>query len=290
MRIASLAMSIAVALFSGSLAQSAAAKEPLTLAPVGDWRISSSDISCKAVRNFGNGEDRTTLTLEQEGAEPHYKMTLVGQPLRNPYGAGIRVQFGPDEEPSTRSFISAKSGSGKPALVMFSVHLSPPDVTEETSWVPVQISAEREAAIDQLLFSAALNNPLTLELGPMGDIFAGLRKCGKDLAATLKWNSRLAGGDSSTAFPIGQGKWIPPEVYPRYLIQSDIGATLRVRLTVGTNGRAKACYIEQSSRPQLFEDTLCLALMRNARFKPARDSSGEPVVSYYHFRASFSVR
>lgn len=56
-------------------------------------------------------------------------------------------------------------------------------------------------------------------------------------------------------------------------------AHVRVRVTVGTDGRATACAIAQSSGQAAFDARVCALIVRRFRFAPAIDRNGHPVVS-----------
>lgn len=53
--------------------------------------------------------------------------------------------------------------------------------------------------------------------------------------------------------------------------------TVRVRLTVGTNGRVTNCAVASSSGSRTLDDTTCRLLRSRARFTPARDNNGNPI-------------
>lgn len=58
-------------------------------------------------------------------------------------------------------------------------------------------------------------------------------------------------------------------------------AIVHFRLNVDAAGQPTACHIQQSTRPKAFDDAVCKAIMRNARFDPALDAEGQPVASYW---------
>ncbi len=100
--------------------------DDLVLAPSTEWRYREFDDRCRASRVFGAEEDRTTLWIEQGGEESIYNLTLIGRPLRNPYGRGVRIQFGEDPE-IIRSFIPATSSRGRPVMRMYGVTVIQPE-------------------------------------------------------------------------------------------------------------------------------------------------------------------
>ena len=79
--------------------------------------------------------------------------------------------------------------------------------------------------------------------------------------------------------------WLTVSDYPA-------GATgngkVAVTLVVDTMGKVMSCVVTQSSGLGLFDNTACSALERRARFNPALDAYGRPVVGNYATRATFT--
>ncbi len=69
--------------------------------------------------------------------------------------------------------------------------------------------------------------------------------------------------------------------YPRAGREARNGDYVIVALTVGTDGRVKACRIHRASRDAEADRITCNLATRRFRFKPATDRSGNPVESVY---------
>ena len=69
--------------------------------------------------------------------------------------------------------------------------------------------------------------------------------------------------------------------YPAAALRAKEEGTVRAQLTVGTDGRVKACKIVHSSNSDALDSATCSILMRRARFTPARDANGRPVEDIY---------
>ena len=164
-----------------ALATPASADDGIDLSPSSEWRFREYDDRCRVSRNFGEGENRTGLWIEQGGAEPNYNLTLIGRPLRHPYGRGVHIQFG--EEPEiVRSYIAAESSRGRPVLMMYGVAVTQPDLERgEDDPVPnVSFDAERAAAISSLRLRTSIVEPLALDLGSLAEPLAagqGFPRC-----------------------------------------------------------------------------------------------------------------
>ena len=64
---------------------------------------------------------------------------------------------------------------------------------------------------------------------------------------------------------------------PRRVYLAGLGGTVRVRYTVGTDGRVHDCAVTQSSGVAELDETTCRLLTRRLRFEPARDGAGRKV-------------
>lgn len=62
------------------------------------------------------------------------------------------------------------------------------------------------------------------------------------------------------------------------------------RLTVDAQGKPTFCNIDKSNVPQMFDNAVCLSLMKNAKFEPALDTNGEAALSYYVQSVRFITR
>ncbi|MFL6741962.1 MAG: energy transducer TonB [Sphingomicrobium sp.] len=69
--------------------------------------------------------------------------------------------------------------------------------------------------------------------------------------------------------------------YPAAAVQRKEEGTVRARLTIGTDGRVKACKIMRSSNSEALDTATCALLMRRAKFAPARDANGNAVEDSY---------
>lgn len=65
--------------------------------------------------------------------------------------------------------------------------------------------------------------------------------------------------------------------YPPAARRAGIEGSVRVRYTVGTDGRVRACRITRSSGSTELDSTTCRLAEQRFRYRPARDSSGRPV-------------
>lgn len=77
--------------------------------------------------------------------------------------------------------------------------------------------------------------------------------------------------------------------YPASALRAGEQGQTGYRLTVGTNGRVTDCTITSSSGSAILDSTTCRILRARARFRPARDSKGEPVEGSYRGALTWSL-
>lgn len=261
------------------------------LQPSSPWNLRYDEDKCRMVRKFGEGEQSVTLLLDQTGIEPYYTLTLIGHPIDASYGKFMRVKFG-NEQPSERSHIKGKLGDDTPLVAMHGVNLAPvPELGDSDIETAIEaIGPVREAAIDHISFSKGLDDPLTLATGSLGEPLAAMRKCANDLVQYLGVSDGPNPNLSKAAQPKGSpGTWVTDQDYPTAMINRDEEGVVQFRLTVDGRGKPTSCHIARSTRPQVFDDIVCLALLKRAEFTPALDLEGKPVASYYRSAVRFSI-
>jgi TonB family protein len=274
-----------------ALAPSPVSAEGLVLEPSSDWKLREYDDKCRARRTFGEGKQAVTLWLDQGGARQNFNVTLLGDHFAHPYGPAIRVKPG-DEEELIRSYITAKSSKGRPVLRMYGLTLVQPELErdDDAKRPEASLSEGRMSAIETIAIRGAGLRPVLLRLGPMRDQFAFLQDCGRRLEFALSTTSRALEGEASPPEPIGHESWLQVSDWPAYLQRAEMEGEITVRLTVSKTGRPASCSVLGSNKPQLFDDAVCLALMKRARFKPARDGEGEPIASYFATGVTFRFK
>jgi hypothetical protein len=292
----------AVAAAIAPLPHPAQAADPI-IPPASDWKLREYDDKCRMSRVFGKGEDSVTLWIDQGSLSQAYNITLIGRPLRNPYGPNISVRFAPEPEYS-RNYIYAESSKGRPVVSLFGVRLTPtaaerallglPEIPVTVSASapkgdPLALDPERVAAITEMRFGRALVSPLALQTGALGEPLAQLQDCAVALEKRIGVSSALA---ASPPKAVNEGAWAAElqKGYPRHLLLAEEEARINVRLTIATSGRPSFCEVLDVEGLTSFNDTACQLLLKHATFEPARNAAGEAVVSRYPINISFVLR
>ncbi len=85
------------------------------------------------------------------------------------------------------------------------------------------------------------------------------------------------------------GNWVPQSAYPRDALRDNIEGMVGFTLVVGPDGRPTQCRISSSSGNDSLDWGACESLMRRARFNPAIDADGKPVVGTYTNRVRWAI-
>lgn len=300
---------IACALLSalGGFVAQAAVKEPLVLQPASQWVLDYADDSCRMVRTFGEGEEKTIFILERYEPGDRFSLIVGGDPLKAQLYTDTAFRFGPDGYEEEGAFRTGEMGEYSPIVLGSGLFLAaPPDLGERggaeardadagasdagTTSVFDQAIAFEQEAIAWLEIQRGKRRPVRLALGSMGPPMAAMRKCTEELLT--HWGIDLESHRALTrkALPKGNpGHWVVSRDYPGDLASKGVEGLVHFRLSVSAEGVPTDCHIQRSIRSRDFDEAVCNALMRRARFEPALDSQGRPVASYWRSTVNFLV-
>ncbi len=100
----------------------------------------------------------------------------------------------------------------------------------------------------------------------------------------------IAAGLRANPVPRGNaGRWATSSDYPARALRDDIEGTTGFRLTIGPDGRTTDCTVTSSSGSSDLDETTCRSLTRRARFAPATDAAGNPVVGSWSSRVRWEI-
>lgn len=89
--------------------------------------------------------------------------------------------------------------------------------------------------------------------------------------------------------PIGAIGWLTPDDYPQDALRNNQQGITLFRLTVGMNGKPFRCDVVMPSGVASLDSATCAIMMRRARFQPAHDQYGQPVIATYVSSNSFTL-
>lgn len=77
------------------------------------------------------------------------------------------------------------------------------------------------------------------------------------------------------------GSWVTVNDYPSRALRAELEGTTGFRVIVGLDGRVDSCFVTRSSGSPDLDEAACSSVMRRARFTPATDNTGQPVIGAY---------
>jgi len=83
--------------------------------------------------------------------------------------------------------------------------------------------------------------------------------------------------------------WLSTDDYPSAALREGVEGVTGYQLTIDPEGRIADCQVTSSSGSKVLDDTTCRLLTRRARFKPAQDTSGNPVGDTYSGRTRWQI-
>jgi len=272
----------------------------MVLEPSGHWVVDYADDSCRLVRQFGSGDDRAIVIFNRFEPGDYFQLTLAGEPFRFGQSNGrATIRFGPAEAEQKQGFARGNFSDDIPALVFRGfLRIAPLTKSEQEQlrddssddYVLPPISGERKAAVDRLDIGHPLSRRVTLNLGAMDEPFAALSACMDELMT--HWDIDVV-KHKSLSRPVRPDReslpWFMATDYPTYMLKQEKQNLVHVRLSVDRQGRPSACHIQQSTNQGIYDDRICKAYMRRARFFPALDKDGNPIASYYQLTVNFWI-
>jgi len=77
------------------------------------------------------------------------------------------------------------------------------------------------------------------------------------------------------------GDWVTTDDYPPRALREERAGTVRIHVTIGTNGRVTDCQVSSSSGSPDLDAAACTYFTRRAKFAPATDTDGQPTTGSY---------
>jgi TonB family protein len=272
-----------------------AAKEPLRLKPSSKWNVHYAEDSCRMGRSFGEGDQKIILMADRYQPGDALRLTFIGKPANTDVNEGVvQVRFGPAETEQEAKFYPGRLTDKTPTLILqSSIRIAPysPEIlaayeialkAKQYDFAWPKITPEQEAAVTYVEVKRAIRRPFILETGSLGAPLAALEKCTDELLDHWGIDVAKHAALSRSVKPASNpGDWVKSRDYPSEMVMLGKRAIVHFRLNVDVEGKPTACHIQQSTRPKAFDDAVCKAIMRNAKFEPALDAEGKPIASYW---------
>ncbi|PKP86977.1 MAG: hypothetical protein CVT78_07425 [Alphaproteobacteria bacterium HGW-Alphaproteobacteria-17] len=291
MRSQTLGLSAALTLLALPTAANAK-EEPLQLAPSSPWNIDYADDYCRLARTFGTDSQKVTLLIDRFAPGARFRLTLVGPVMKRTTPDGTAtVRFGKVLPSQKLYFHTGDFNKDTPAWVFSSsvrLRPSPPQVDPNSPDAPPSFEAD-EAGVTEIAIGAPLRRHIVLQTGSMQKSFAALRSCTDNLVAS--WGVDIERYRNAVwSVPLSSpATWVTNADYPPGMARTFQPGLVEFRLSIDPTGKVTECRIQQSTNPDGFNAAVCKAMMRRARFQPARDKNGEPIASYYQNSVRFMI-
>lgn len=234
--------------------------------------------------------------MDRHSPSDAFRITLSGKPIKSMLGGEkVKLRFGPMEGEQELYFVAGTIGKDTPSLIMSSTTTIAARSEEDEKQYEAKIKSKdfsysitppvdsaRNAAVQYLSIRRSSDKVIILETGPLAKPLATLSKCMEDTAATWGINIARHATISKWVTPLkSPATWITSNDYPQDMLSKGQGSIVNFRLSVDEKGVPSACHIQPTFREKAFDDIVCKAIMRKARFKPALDKDGVPMASYY---------
>lgn len=302
---AALALSLGpAALLFGTLLpiHAAHSKEPLRLMPSSPWNVHYSDESCRIGRHFGEDDQRITFTAISFDDSDALRFAFVGKSLKSREDGKLRMVIHPSDRVKFADYYPAIGADNLPALILIAPQYLVMETEEQIREIKAAreadhhnyrrapITPEQETAISHIELSGRFLPHVILETGSFGKVMEKMRDCRDQLLTDWGLDAAKHRNLSERAQPLeSPGRWLRSSDYPMHLVERGQRGIVHFRLMVDEKGDVSQCKIQQSTRPAEFDDVVCKALMRRAKFSPARDSEGNFLPSYYRNNVRFML-
>lgn len=278
-------------------------RDLVTFNPSSQWVLNYADERCRLARNFGEGNRKITLIMEQFEPTDWFQVIFVGDSLAldtDGYSGEGEIRFGPYEEKSDIRVMPG-SVSGVDALfVIGGVRVVPLSAQESEASARARrrgdyyesppVPEAREKAATWLELKETLKFDVVLQTSAMDRAAKALDDCTWDLVKSWGLDVEQQRTLSRKADPIRSSAWFSTGDYPASALRSSAQADVRYRAIVDEEGRPESCHIQKATEPDAFEKVVCKSVMRRGRFRPALDAQGRPVRSYYSGAVSYRVQ
>ena len=276
---------------------------PVVLKPSSQWRADFADESCFLSREFGEGEAKVLLEIARFKPGTSLSFTLASKTLKLT-DAPVLYRFLPAEHYSDSAnakrvaFAEGYTGMTFDGwLPAATKEPAPIDAKRGDSTTPPVSLPSAEALVNRaeeivaLEIARAVEEPVILMTGSLANGMKLMDQCVDSLVES--WGVfRDASGNfpgMATVTNEAQLTRFISEEYPIDALRKELGAVVRLRLSVGPDGKPTGCHLQTPVPLVSFSKDACDGMMRRARFEPPLDASGNPVASYYVTTVTYAI-
>lgn len=285
------------------------ATEPVRLQPSGPWVVDYAANSCRLIRDFGQGKDKTKLAFES-AAPGELDMLVIGRPLRT-YDETVPARFRPVGGKTFDGRVAQTVTNREPAILWSHPRMLPDAVIDKLDRErdeavkapdvrpPARSPAERDeykkigkqfaAAATELEIWTRRNRPVILETGSLGAAMAQFDQCGRDSLKDWGVDPDVEDEIARPLWPLNTSRLLYYTDYPPDMLRAGKESEVAVRLLVDATGKVTKCTsLSHFTEPE-FNRITCERITQRARFEPAELADGTKVPSYYTQRVVFRI-
>jgi hypothetical protein len=252
----------------------------------GQWQLDAAEGECRLARAFSNGSEQIALALERNRAENQVRLVLVTDVLSAFRGADqIGYRFLPSTEQRSARYIRADMEAGQEYFNLGTVIMGQPVFPGPDGVMPLYDRAaelEFAAGITAIEINQGLTSPLRLETGSLRAAMVALQTCTDDLLLSWGIDWEMHQTMTRRAAPDGAAhEWIPAGTLAFGDFPSLSAGRNPFRVMVNAEGQPTACVAHWASLSAEKNQRVCDAILRNGKFLPALDATGQPMASYW---------
>lgn len=252
-----------------------------------DWRFERSPESCGAFRFFDLGERRLRLSFTRYHPGGPTDIVLVGEDIdwrRGRISTGTvpsSVIVTPDRV--TRASWRDMEGIG------FTAHFPP--LADEGDFEGAT-GREWLDRVTHFFVADASDDPVALETGSLVTPLAWIDACMEKRLERLGIDVKGERGETRPVEVVDMETWQErlTRRFPFAALVRNYEGPVPMRITVGEDGSVIHCQALHQLTARMLRDAACELITDFARFSPALDAEGEPMVGYTFFTLTFDIK
>lgn len=275
---------ITAAMFSvalgAPLSAQAKADSEISLSKTTKWEMNYDEDSCHLLAKFGEGDDSMILNITRFEPGSSFDVMLFGK-MFGTDRTWVPVKIGFGDSPLDRRLGGAGLTASKQPFVLFmNLRLDGRVVDpRDPKILPVSRQMEAHAATATIALPGKVYR---LETSSLAAPFDAMRTCTDSLLTAWGYDPAVQATLSRPATPIGSpANWVRTGDYPKDALRAGQNGIVEFRLDLDETGKVAGCHILRRFNQDPFSDLTCHLLVQRARFKPALDTAGKPVKTYY---------
>lgn len=296
MRKAALLIVISAMLWHGP--GKAADKERRVFTPSGQWAMEYAEDACRLIRNFTDGENEITLAFERFELGPATRLGVAGNGLK-PWSSASTARFRYSSAGETRAspLLRGELADGRTSFLIADASLISPErwraLLEKTYADSLgELDRADEAAAAQvtaIVIGEGFKDEIEVRLGQMVEPVKALQACVMDLVKSWGLDPQTLMTMVKPPQPVKPPNlWLNSADYPADMLRTRQMGDVVLRLIVNTQGEVEACHFEVTP-PGAFELAACQGIRKRVRFKPALDSKGQALRTYWRQHVRFLI-